>query len=153
MREPRTYALWNSKLLNFNSLLHLFNDRNVKLSEFWVLLWKFVYHIRFFSNKCKLTILQHCSGFLWRKTHILQYCVVSAEYGKIRCEVTKGRIQNKILFLPNLVHSRPVHLYLIFEKSSLKNRVRWTGLLTCKNQFQNWFLQATQAVKIQFEID
>ena len=31
-----------------------------------------------------------------------------------------------------------LHLYLIFEKSSLKNQVRWTG---------------TQAVKIQFEID
>ena len=36
----------------------------------------------------------------------------------------------------------PVYLYLIFEKSSLKNQVRRTG-----------FLQATQAVKIQFEIN
>ena len=40
---------------------------------------------------------------------------------------------------------RPIYLYLIFEKSSLKNRR--TGFLTCKNQFWNWFLQATQAVK------
>ena len=46
---------------------------------------------------------------------------------------------------------RPIHLYLIFEKSSLKIQVRRTGFLTCKNQFQNWFLQATQAVKIQFK--
>ena len=28
---------------------------------------------------------------------------------------------------------RPIHLYLIFEKSSLKNQVRQTGFLTCKN--------------------
>ena len=48
---------------------------------------------------------------------------------------------------------RPIYLYLIFEKSSLKNQVRQTGFLTCKIQFQNYFLQATQAVKIQFEID
>ena len=46
----------------------------------------------------------------------------------------------------------PIHLYLIFEKSSLKNQVRRTGFLICKNQFRNWFLKATQAVKIQFEI-
>ena len=47
----------------------------------------------------------------------------------------------------------PVDLYLNFEKSSWKTQVRWTGFLTCKNQFRNWFLQATQAVKIKFEID
>jgi hypothetical protein len=34
----------------------------------------------------------------------------------------------------------------------LKNQVRRTGFLACKNQFQNRFLQATQAVKIKFEI-
>ena len=49
---------------------------------------------------------------------------------------------------------RPIHLYLIFEKSSLQNQVRRTGFLTCENQFRNGFLQATQAVKIQFvELD
>ena len=32
----------------------------------------------------------------------------------------------------------------------LKNQVWRTGFLTCKNQFQNWFLQDKQAVKIQF---
>ena len=48
---------------------------------------------------------------------------------------------------------RPVHLYLNFEKSSLQNQVRRTGFLTCKKRFQNWFLQAAQAVKIKFEID
>ena len=36
----------------------------------------------------------------------------------------------------------PVDLYLISKKLSLKNQVRQTG-----------FLQATQAVKIQFELD
>ena len=36
----------------------------------------------------------------------------------------------------------PVDLYLNYEKSSWKNQVRRTG-----------FLQATQAVKIKFEID
>ena len=35
----------------------------------------------------------------------------------------------------------------------LKNQVRGTVFLACKNQFWNRFLQATQAVKIQFEID
>ena len=43
----------------------------------------------------------------------------------------------------------PVDLYLIFEKSSCKNQVRVAGFLACKNQFWNWFLQATQAVKNQ----
>ena len=42
----------------------------------------------------------------------------------------------------------PVDLYLNFEKSSSTN---WD--LTCKNQFRNWFLQATQAVKIKFKLD
>ena len=41
----------------------------------------------------------------------------------------------------------------IHSPCTLKNQVQWTGFLTCKNQFQNWFLQSTQAVKIQFEID
>ena len=41
----------------------------------------------------------------------------------------------------------PIHLYLIFEKSSLKNQVRRTGFLTCKNQFHNWFMQARHAEK------
>ena len=35
----------------------------------------------------------------------------------------------------------PIHLYLTFEKSSLKNQVRRTEFLTCKNQFWNWFLK------------
>ena len=47
----------------------------------------------------------------------------------------------------------PVDLYMNFEKSRLKNHVPQTGFLACKNQFRNWFLLATQAVKIQFEID
>ena len=34
----------------------------------------------------------------------------------------------------------------------LKNEVQQTGFLTCKNQLQNRFLKATQAVKIHFEI-
>jgi hypothetical protein len=40
-----------------------------------------------------------------------------------------------------------------FEKSSCKSQVPKTGFLASKNQFPNWFLKATQAVKIQFEID
>ena len=35
----------------------------------------------------------------------------------------------------------------------LKNQVHQSGLLAGKSQFWNWFLQATQAIKIQFEID
>ena len=54
--------------------------------------------------------------------------------------------------LSNLTNS-PIYLCLIFEKSSLKNQVQGTEFLTCKNQFRNWFLQATQAVKIKSEID
>ena len=33
------------------------------------------------------------------------------------------------------------------KKSSWKTQVPWTGFLAFKNQFGNWFLQATQAVK------
>ena len=40
-----------------------------------------------------------------------------------------------------------------FLKNKLKNQFQWTGFLACKNQFRNWFLQATYAVKIKFEID
>ena len=42
-------------------------------------------------------------------------------------------------------YRRPIHLYLIFEKSSWKNQVRRTGfslpVYPAKNQFWNWFLQ------------
>ena len=46
-----------------------------------------------------------------------------------------------------------VDLYLNFEKSSWKTTVQQTGFLAGKNQYRNWFYQATQAVKIQFEVD
>jgi hypothetical protein len=38
-------------------------------------------------------------------------------------------------------------------ESSCKDQVRRTGFLASKNSFRNWLLQATQAVKIKFEID
>ena len=41
-------------------------------------------------------------------------------------------ISKKIQFLKPL---SPIHLNLIFQKSSLKNQVRQTEFLTCKNQF------------------
>ena len=47
----------------------------------------------------------------------------------------------------------PVDLYLNLEKSSWKNQVQRTGFLVCKYQFRNRFLQATQAVKIKFELE
>ena len=57
-------------------------------------------------------------------------------------------------FLDTDYQAKPlVDVYLIFEKSSCKNQVQQTGFLVCKNQFQNWFLQAIQAVKIKFELD
>ena len=40
-----------------------------------------------------------------------------------------------------------------WENQVWKIQVQQTGFLTCKNQFRNWFFQATQAVKIQFEMD
>ena len=50
--------------------------------------------------------------------------------------------------------SRPIHLYLIFEKSSLKNQVQWTSwIFNLQKSISKWFLQAKQAVKIQFNID
>ena len=47
---------------------------------------------------------------------------------------------------PSFNASHPIHLFLIFEKSRLKNQVWQPGFLTWKNQFQ----KASQAVKIQF---
>ena len=44
----------------------------------------------------------------------------------------------------------PIHLHMIFETSSSKNLVWQTGFFFL---FQTRFLKATQAVKIQFEID
>ena len=55
--------------------------------------------------------------------------------------------------LPKLKSKPPVDLYLNFEKSKWKTQVQQTGFLACKNQFWNRFLQPTQAVKIQLEID
>ena len=45
---------------------------------------------------------------------------------------------NEDLISQNLI-ALLIHLYLIFEKSSLKNQVSIIGFLTCKNRFQNWF--------------
>ena len=53
--------------------------------------------------------------------------------------------------LQDYLYMPPVDLYLNFEKLSWKNNVRWNRFLACKNQFRIWFLQATDAVKIQFE--
>ena len=58
--------------------------------------------------------------------------------------------------LHNLDYSFPLLICPWFLKNQVvknKNQVRKTGFLACKNQFRNWFLQATQAVKIQFEIE
>ena len=41
---------------------------------------------------------------------------------------------------------------IFFEKSSWKNQVQRTGFLASKNQFRNWFLQATSAVKIKLKL-
>ena len=43
--------------------------------------------------------------------------------------------------------SSPVDLYLIFEKSNCKSQFVQTGFLTCKNQFQNWFLHVRNTVR------
>ena len=67
--------------------------------------------------------------------------------------------QNWVSWLFLLPPSGKYFLALSICTWFLKNQVRWTGFLTCKNQFQNWFLQATQAVwnpvwnrlKIQFD--
>ena len=42
---------------------------------------------------------------------------------------------------------------LDFWKIEFKKSVWQTGFFTCQNQFLKWFLLATQAVKIQFEIE
>ena len=68
------------------------------------------------------------------KFTLMDFCLVLEAFGGARIRYfdikpTEGATIFAIL---------PIHLYLIFEKSSLKNQVRWTG---------------TQAVKIQFEID
>ena len=63
---------------------------------------------------------------------------------------------NKKVFRNDTSKMRQSPYPSVLVQSSLKNQVRRTGFLTCKNQFQNLFLQATQstqAVKIQFEID
>ena len=57
--------------------------------------------------------------------------------------IIKWSPQSALVYLTNNQTRWPIHLYLIFEKSSLKNQVRRTGFLICKNQFRNWFFQAT----------
>ena len=111
--------------------------------------------------------LLHCRRQYFQTT--VYQC--SATFYKIFNQSQNGSIQNGFVehrnfhhtgiladFLPSKyenfqMHSPPVDLYLIFEKSSCKNQVRQSGFLVCKNQLRNWFLQATQAVKIQFAID
>ena len=63
-----------------------------------------------------------------------------------------------IITMGSSLFCRTIHIFmhllsLLICTWFLKNQVRQTGFLACKNQFRNWLLQATQAVKIQFEID
>ena len=46
-----------------------------------------------------------------------------------------GGLLQKIKLSPNVRDKRPIHLYLIFEKSNLKNQAWEIRFLTCKNQF------------------
>ena len=62
-----------------------------------------------------------------------------------------ARHNGLILFLLEYSHFHEPHPLLICTWF-LKNQVRQTGFLACKNRFRNWFLQATQAVKTKFEL-
>ena len=88
----------------------------------------------------------------WKKPKWIcsSFCCLQNKYSypPLR-RIVLGKLQKFEHFHTSKILS-PIHLYLIFEKSSLKNQVQQTELLTCINQFWNWFLQATEAAKIQF---
>ena len=97
----------------------------------------------FYNQRYRIIILQiyHCSLYAFLDASAVEENIVWRDPSHL---------------FPDMIYVSllPIHLYFIFEKSSLKNQVRRTVFLTCKNQFRNWFLQATQAVKIQFvELD
>ena len=135
-------------LRQFTSWL-LYNIQTAKTQEKdWFLHLSLVYRVcKFFHPPTYL----HCNSFEIIKGESLTYSalfyfgLVSKMYLVVFIVYIRQRLQTRD-------DIRPVHLYLIFEKSYLKNQVEQTEFLNCKNQFLNRFLQATHAVKIQFEI-
>ena len=80
-----------------------------------------------------------------------QYQIDSLKFFGRNTKLPKAFFGNSsTLWCNNQLVKSPVDLYLNFEKSSWKNQIRRTGFLAYKNQFWNWFLQAKQALKIQF---
>ena len=84
----------------------------------------------------------------------LQFKVLWSGSYKTRFKITRLRpTLGPRLMRIHLLRYSMRSLKKVQKYSRLKNQVRRTVFLTCKNQFRNWSLQAIQAVKIQFEID
>ena len=97
-----------------------------------------------------IVAFEYFSGILFFEEHIL-FCTIFQMF----CNRTDGNYYLKLSYpyknISFIVWSTlSVHE---FWKIMLKTQVQWTGFLACKNQFRDWFFQATQAVTIQFEID
>ena len=111
-------------------------NRNVDIFYLWCILFIFFLLLfSWFSGQCMLCFPLLC-GYHNTTIH-------SCHFYK-SCLPTSSTVRSPFL---------PVDLFLNFEKLSWETQVWKTGFLVCKNQFQNWFLQGTQAVKIHFEID
>ena len=84
----------------------------------------------------------------------LQFKVLWSGSYKTRFKITRLRpTLGPRLMRIHLLRYSMRSLKKVQKYSRLKNQVRRTVFLTCKNQFRNWFLQATQVVKFKFEID
>ena len=110
----------------------------------------YLYRPPFLRKKGNI-IIEAWSILFTEKFFVAFYQLVASFSYKVTSKA--AQIEKFKLKRVRLEHLPPVDLCLIFEKSSCKNQVRQTGFLATKNQYRNWFLQATQAVKIQFEID
>ena len=113
-----------------------------KLNGFLKLIWILLTLFKFLSQRLLQSFEKEILKLihLWISKNWLQFqWMVSFIISNHKQPLFEFQIETSLL--------RPIHLYLIFEKSSLKNQVRRTGFLTCKNQFQNWFLQVKNLVR------
>ena len=129
------------------------------ISNFIPLVWKL--HNRYCHIvRCKVCVTLFVDAWLESSFFRNDFAPKRLECGIIKIPSHKSHFRSIITwnFGDNLtINNRepdylPIHLYLVFEKSSLKKQIRQNGFLACKNLFRNWFLKATQAVKIQFKI-
>ena len=136
---------WNS----FSNRLWKFHLSVLKNRKVLFLKEKFLSHCQYQNKKVLFTDQTFSEGFDWMLVQkaidfVLRACGTvhnysllaqsSAQASTAIHEIIVHGVTSPILKIRIINAFRPIHLYLIFEKSRVINQVRWTGFLTCKNQ-------------------